>query len=613
MMDDSETLESSLESSQWRVDRFVRQFGPEYRFLVQVAAVPIVLTPELVGYLRGQFLPRLSWVAEADLLLSELCRSVGYERYVMDSGVQAVALQELESENPERVEEIARLLVGYMRHLARVNPYLTDRQRKHQQWAAMLCVSELREEAIGQIVLEFETYAGAIAQPGSFGAGRSEIAFLNQVLQEQLPRLLENSEYLKLATQVSQALGRINAPIEVIEIVVESSTTISIEVLEPTIVPGFPPLQYFEFETGTIEEHEPDQTSVPEVETPVLEWRNQQFEFETATIEVVESTEDLDEELKEQEERWANIDEQELILAQKYGWGRIRSRTQTEVVINESKGKAVGYVDRMSPTVKFNMIAIPSGKFLMGAPEEELNSDSDERPQHWVTVPEFWMGQSPVTQTQWRAVAELPQVKMELKENPSRFQGVNLPVEQVSWDETIEFCDRLSIATGRTYCLPSEAQWEYACRAGTTTPFYFGETIDAELANYDAKDKRHGRYGRGRWGEYQEKTMPVGNFPANGYGLYDMHGNVWEWCADDWHGNYEGVPTDSSVWKNASNDSGSGPGSNPRKVVRGGSWFNDPRRCRSASRNDHAVGSRFGNCGFRVVVVVPSVFPGYKN
>lgn len=131
MTQDLKTLDSSLESAQWRLDRFVRQFGPEYRSLVQVAAVPIVLTPELVGYLRGQFLPGVSWVAEADLLLSELCRSVGYERYVMDSGVQSIALQALDIQKPGQVEEIARLLVGYVQHLARVNPYLSDRQRKH--------------------------------------------------------------------------------------------------------------------------------------------------------------------------------------------------------------------------------------------------------------------------------------------------------------------------------------------------------------------------------------------------------------------------------------------------------------------------------------------------
>ena len=241
-------------AAQWRLDRFVRQFGPEYRSLVLVVAVPIVLTPELVGYLRGQFLPGVSWVAEADLLLSELCRSVGYERYVMDSGVQSIALQELDIQKPGQVEEIAQVLVGYVQHLARVNPYLSDRQRKHQQWAAMLCVVKLRAAAIEQIAVEVAHWEGAISEPGSFGAGRSEMAFLDQVLKEQRSRLLENAEYLKLATRVSQAMGRMNAPIEIIEIVSEVGTEDSFEIIEPTIVPGFPPLQMFEFETVTIEE-----------------------------------------------------------------------------------------------------------------------------------------------------------------------------------------------------------------------------------------------------------------------------------------------------------------------------------------------------------------------
>jgi formylglycine-generating enzyme required for sulfatase activity len=562
-------------AAQWRLDRFVRQFEPGYRSLVQVVAVPIVLTPELVGYLRGQFLPTLTWVAEADLLLSELCRPVGYERYVMDSGVQAIALRELERENPEQVEEIARLLVGYMQHLARVNPYLTDRQRKHQQWAAMLCVAELRGEAIGQISAEFEHWQGAIAQPERFGVGRSELAFLDQVLQEQLPRLLENGEYLKLARRVSAAIA---PPSAILEEAPRPPILGEQEALEVTLdmsavgSEGFPALQTFEFETVSIDEPEPDPT--PEVEAPVLEWRNKQFKFETATLTVVEP--------KKNRNPFAT--------------------RKPEIVIRKGKGRSMGYIDRIDAETWINLIAIPGGTFEMGAPEGELEARSSERPQHSVTVPEFWMGQSPVTQAQWKAVAGLPQVNIKLEGDPSRFKGANLPVERVSWDEAVEFCDRLSIATGRTYRLPSEAQWEYACRAGTTTPFHFGETIEAELANYDAKDKDSGKYGKGRSGEYREKTTPVGTFPANDYGLYDMHGNVWEWCADDWHSNYEGAPTDSSVW-DASNDSGSDPESDPNKVIRGGSWYFNPWWCRSASRLYNASGSRVSDFGFRVVVV----------
>ncbi|MFM6271198.1 MAG: formylglycine-generating enzyme family protein, partial [Dolichospermum sp.] len=166
-------------------------------------------------------------------------------------------------------------------------------------------------------------------------------------------------------------------------------------------------------------------------------------------------------------------------------------------------------------------------------------------PQHEVTIKPFSMGKYPITQAQWQAVAALPQVNQELKPNPSRFKGAKRPVEQVSWHEAVEFCARLSNYTKRPYRLPSEAEWEYACRAGTTTPFHFGDTITTELANYNGNYT----YGDGSKGVYRKETTEVGSFKiANELGLYDMHGNVWEWCQDDWHNNYEGAPTDGSAW-----------------------------------------------------------------
>ena len=155
------------------------------------------------------------------------------------------------------------------------------------------------------------------------------------------------------------------------------------------------------------------------------------------------------------------------------------------------------------------------------------------------------MGKYPVTQAQWRFVAaQLPQVNRELEIDPSRFKGDNLPVETISWLDAEEFCQRLSHHTGRLYRLPSEAEWEYACRAGTTTPFHFGETISPEFANYNGEYT----YGNGEKGVYRKQTTPVGSFQvANPFGLYDIHGNVWEWCADDWHKNYQGAPSDGII------------------------------------------------------------------
>ncbi|MFM6255937.1 MAG: formylglycine-generating enzyme family protein, partial [Dolichospermum sp.] len=214
-----------------------------------------------------------------------------------------------------------------------------------------------------------------------------------------------------------------------------------------------------------------------------------------------------------------------------------------------------------------------------------------ERPQHKVTVKPFLMSQYPITQAQWRAVAELPQVNQKLQPNPSRFKGANRPVEQVSWYEAVEFCARLSRIENKIYRLPSEAQWEYACRAGTTTPFYCGKTISTELANYDGDYT----YGDGLKGVDRKETTNVGTFSPNAFGLYDMHGNVWEWCQDDWHDNYIDAPIDGTAWTvgiELSNDI---------KVLRGGSWYLHPISCRSASRNWNNAVVDYNNFGFRVV------------
>ncbi|MEH2080845.1 MAG: formylglycine-generating enzyme family protein [Nostoc sp.] len=247
------------------------------------------------------------------------------------------------------------------------------------------------------------------------------------------------------------------------------------------------------------------------------------------------------------------------------------------------------------------MVAIPGGKFLMGSPDDELERLSWESPQHSVIIQPFFMGKFLVTQSQWAAVAALPQVNIDLNSDPSYFKGANRPVEQVSWDDVIEFCARLSQKTQKTYRLPSEAEWEYACRAGTTTPFYFGETITTDLANYRGTDWDYngtvypGNYAQGPKGEYRQQTTDVGKFPANPFGLFDMHGTIWEWCLDEWHENYNKAPKDGSALL--------GDNDNQNRLLRGGSWYNIPRGCRSASRLYGARG--FGNyfVGFRVVVI----------
>jgi formylglycine-generating enzyme required for sulfatase activity len=251
------------------------------------------------------------------------------------------------------------------------------------------------------------------------------------------------------------------------------------------------------------------------------------------------------------------------------------------------------------------MLHIPAGHFQMGSPPEEPGRFADEGPQHEVHLREFFLAQTPITQAQWRAVAEWERQEHEEAElwpekldpdpvaklsNPDRFRGNERPVVNVSWREAMAFCQRLRLRTGKNYTLPSEAQWEYACRAGTTTPFHFGATISTELANYDGRQA----YGDGPAGEYREQTTDVASFPANAWGLHDMHGNVWEWCADHWHANYDGAPDDGRPWleENAPEDKS--------RLLRGGSWDDHPRFCRSAFRLRFRPVGRDDDRGFRV-------------
>ncbi len=219
---------------------------------------------------------------------------------------------------------------------------------------------------------------------------------------------------------------------------------------------------------------------------------------------------------------------------------------------------------------------LPPGSFLMGSPTSEKERFDDET-QHRVNLTKgFFLAVTQVTQAQWRAV---------IGSDPSFFKGDDRPVEQVSWEDCQEFCKRLSQQDGKPYRLPTEAEWEYACRAGTTSPFHFGETISTEQVNYDGNYP----YGSGRKGKYRKETTPVGSFPANAWGLHDMHGNVWEWC-NDWFGPYP-----KSDIKDPQ-----GPESGDARVLRGGSWSNGAKYCRAAYRGRVAPGSRDYYIGFRV-------------
>ena len=562
------SLSQETQIAEQMVERFVRRFEPSYKLLAYHAALPLVLTPELLNFLRVQFLRgEVPWMAEVDLLLSDLCRQVGYELYAMDTAVRAYLLKKMEQElGLERMKEVARLLISYVKYLHKNNPYISPKELQAQQWAAMVYTEP--ERAAKEIAEDFQNAASPNTGIGQNLVNRAEMARLAKITQELAPQLNAHSELVRYAQLVSKVLTDASE-MEVSEL----SRSYSVEGVElslpaelkprtsPISLPGFPPIQNFEFRIPA--------TSFKET-TEILPGINlQPFTFESATIELKKSG----------------------------LFGR-----NTGVIIHRHPQQSQYFIEDLGNEIELDMVLIPGGTFTMGAPEHEKDSRDSERPQHQVTVPIFFIGRYQVTQAQWRAVANLLQVERKLKPEPSRFKDDNLPVEKVSWYDAVEFCARLSNHTGREYRLPSEAEWEYACRAGTTTPFHFGETIAGDLANYRASSI----FADEPKGEYREQTTPVGQFLPNGFGLHDMHGNVWEWCLDGRHDNYEGAPTDGSAWVKSGNEN-----DNRSRVLRGGSWYSDPVGCRSAFRFDYDPDEvYYANIGLRVVCgVAPRTLP----
>jgi formylglycine-generating enzyme required for sulfatase activity len=252
-----------------------------------------------------------------------------------------------------------------------------------------------------------------------------------------------------------------------------------------------------------------------------------------------------------------------------------------EITVVKSLGQANRFIEDLGNDVKLEMVAIPGGDFLMGSPVTEKGSSSEERPQHQVKIPSFYMGRYPVTQSQYEAL---------MCKNPSHFTGENFPVEKVSWHDAQAYCQKLMELSNKKYVLPSEAQWEYACRAGTNTPFHFGETINTYVANY------HGNYvyESGVADKYLKTTTSVEFFDFhNDFGLSNMHGNVCEWCEDNWHDSYNGAPTDGSSWVDSSD----------LHVLRGGSWDIHYGSCRSAYRHKFYARLHDFGLGFRLAYI----------
>jgi formylglycine-generating enzyme required for sulfatase activity len=250
-------------------------------------------------------------------------------------------------------------------------------------------------------------------------------------------------------------------------------------------------------------------------------------------------------------------------------------------IVAQTRCTARQFIEALGNGIQLHMILIPSGIFKMGS--FHYYGNPEEQPQHVVSIKSFLMGEFLITQEQWKAVMG--------KLLPCRFKDDNLPVERVSWNDVQKFCRRLSQKTGRNYQLPSEAQWEYACRAGTSTPFSFGETLTVDVANFNGE---HSFRDEPR-GFYFHSTNEGGKFPPNAFGLYDMHGNLWEWCADNWLDDYASSPRDSSPYQNKDNH---------YRVARGGSWHEPPALCRSAARLRVLETDADEVMGFRVVCEV---------
>ena len=486
---------------------------------------------------RSEFDEEVKQSHVAEVLLSGLLRRC-------DTGENELCRYEFFGDrSPNQEERVRYLLLG--------NASVSKTVRVLDVLSASIC------RKLGSPIKSFEALLGDLQNQDDHELQAAALPFAHVGLDvlEQL-----GGQYAQLAQQFRQSTQ-------------SSSNSDSLEPHEQTW-PDDAEFQVIDYDVAEYIDFPPLESIT--VTAPAIIALQDRFEFTTATL---ESNPD-----PEAEEQW--LIQQEAGVA--WGYREPLSADEAEP-------------DTEPPTL--NMIAIDGGSFTMGAPENELESRDSERPTHDVTLQPFHISQIPITQAQWRIVAGYDRINRDLDPDPSSFKGDNRPVEQVSWEDAQEFCQRLTAVTGKPYRLPTEAEWEYACRAGSTTPFSFGETITTDLANYRGTDQEDygwsGSYGDGPKGVYREETTDVGTFPANAWGLHDMHGNVWEWCEDDWHDNYDSAPKDGSAWLDLDTNEGKD------KRLRGGSWYNLPGVCRSAYRYFFSRVDRNSDIGFRVCCVPP--------
>ncbi|NER98436.1 MAG: formylglycine-generating enzyme family protein [Symploca sp. SIO1B1] len=517
-----------------RIASFEKRFGKPHLYLAYHAAFPLALTADLLYHLWINFqqdihgrLLDIPWVAVADILLSPLCEEVGRELYEMDGKVRQELLKQLQADANFSQHRVLQLSDFLLEY---VQPQLYSDNPDIQDFAQAQQWTAL---AYKQPKDAARKLALAYAQLNHQDI--TELVRLELVVETLAEPLREFRELQIYAHAMAHfARGSLTEATAQLEKISKTSNQIQVAGVSLPIP-------------------EEIQTTQPVTKQRLLKAPNlsklEYFDFEVVMVNAI---------------------------------GEV---TKTQ------RHQAQFFTQELGNEVTLEMVAIPSGTFLMGAPISEKGSHNDECPQHQVTVQPFFMSKYPITQAQWQAVATLPRVNRSLDNNPSRFKGDNLPVESVSWYDSDEFCTRLSQQTGIAYRLPSEAEWEYACRAGTTTPFYFGKTITSELADYDASVS----YAYEPRGTYRQRTNPVGEFPPNAFGLRDLHGNVWEWCADPWRENCNDPPSDDSIWPNKNEN-------NHRSwLLRGGSWSSVPQVCRCAFRLRLKQDNGNYFIGFRVV------------
>ncbi len=553
-----------------RLNHFRHKFGQPHLDLACHAAFPMALTPDLLYRLWAHFRCdshdqplNIPWVAVADVLLSPFCQEVGFDLYEIDAQVRTPLLDQLKADprfGPQRLQDLADFLLTYhpVAQFHGDDPDLRDLAQV-QRWAA------LAQTDSPQVVHDLARTLAAV--PGSDSGEWSRMATLldrltlpkgeGQTLRHYARAMaqLSQGEPQRAIDHLRQLPGGGRGPVKVAGVRLSIPEEMQPQLPSPPLITRRRWLHWAGWGmagvAGTVllsRDWSSAPSSDPEGPGPDLQQNIVAFPIEVVTVDAQ---------------------------------GRETERQQAQVN---------GQRWQQGEDFALEVVDIPSGEFLMGSPEDEAERHSSEGPQRRVTISAFAMGRYPVTQAQWRFVAGLPRVNRDLEPDPANFKGDTRPVETVSWHEAEEFCDRLSNFLGTPCRLPSEAEWEYACRAGTTTPFHFGETITPELANYRGEIA----YGNGPTGIYRSQTTPVGSFGvANAFGLYDMHGNVWEWCADHWHDNYEGAPADGTAWLSSDESS--------FRLLRGGAWFYDPQDCRSAYRNYNHPENRLNLIGFRVV------------